>query len=122
MAAGGAALEPELAWKLEALGWQVAIGYGLTETAPLLTLNPPGKARIGSAGKPIPGVELRIDPSASPVKLATVFGASSSNSRAVNWPSLVVKCAYNIGMLSGVKSYRYRYLDVRSRLERAITQ
>lgn len=66
MASGGAALEPELAWKLEALGWQVAIGYGLTETAPLLTLNPPGNARIGSAGKPIPGVELRIDPSAKP--------------------------------------------------------
>jgi long-chain acyl-CoA synthetase len=66
VASGGAALEPELAWKLEALGWQVAIGYGLTETAPLLTLNPPGKARIGSAGKPVPGVELRIDPSARP--------------------------------------------------------
>ena len=66
MASGGAALEPELAWKLEALGWQIAIGYGLTETAPLLTLNPPGNARIGSAGKPIPGVELRIDPSAKP--------------------------------------------------------
>jgi len=66
MASGGAALEPELAWKLEALGWQIAIGYGLTETAPLLTLNPPGKARIGSTGKPIPGVELRIDPSAKP--------------------------------------------------------
>ncbi len=66
MASGGAALEPELAWKLEAMGWQVAVGYGLTETSPLLTLNPPGKARIGSAGKPIPGVELLIDPSARP--------------------------------------------------------
>ena len=61
MASGGAALAPELAWKLEALGWQVAIGYGLTETAPLLTLNPPGAARIGSVGKAIPGVELRVD-------------------------------------------------------------
>jgi long-chain acyl-CoA synthetase len=63
MACGGATLDPELAWKLEALGWQVAIGYGLTETAPLLTLNPPGAAKIGTVGKPIPGVELRIDPS-----------------------------------------------------------
>ena len=63
MACGGATLEPELAWKLEALGWQVAIGYGLTETAPLLTLNPPGAAKIGTVGKPIHGVELRIDPS-----------------------------------------------------------
>jgi hypothetical protein len=44
--------------------------------------------------------------------LATVFGASSSKSRAVNCPSLVVNCAYNIGMLSGVKSYCDRDLDV----------
>src|SRR5436190_17273825 len=38
LASGGSALDPELAWKLEALGWQVAIGYGLTETSPLLTV------------------------------------------------------------------------------------
>jgi long-chain acyl-CoA synthetase len=63
MASGGATLDAALAWKLEALGWQVSIGYGLTETAPLLTLNPPGHARLGSVGKPIAGVELRIDDS-----------------------------------------------------------
>jgi long-chain acyl-CoA synthetase len=63
MACGGAQLDLELAWKLEAIGWQVAIGYGLTETSPLLTLNPPGTAKIGTVGKPIPGVELRIDSS-----------------------------------------------------------
>src|SRR6266480_5228951 len=39
LASGGAALDSELASKLEALGWEVAIGYGLTETSPLLTLN-----------------------------------------------------------------------------------
>ncbi|MGH9627393.1 MAG: AMP-binding protein, partial [Bryobacteraceae bacterium] len=63
LASGGSALDPELSWKLEGLGWEIAIGYGLTETSPLLTLNPPGKARIGSAGRVIPGVELRIDTS-----------------------------------------------------------
>ncbi len=61
LASGGAALDPELAWKLEALGWQVAIGYGLTETSPLLSINPPGSPRLASAGLPIPGVEIRID-------------------------------------------------------------
>src|SRR6266702_3033308 len=61
LASGGAALDPELASKLEALGWQVAIGYGLTETSPLLTLNLPGKARRDSVGKPFPGVKIRID-------------------------------------------------------------
>src|SRR6266568_8821941 len=32
LASGGSALDPKLGSKLEALGWQVAIGYGLTET------------------------------------------------------------------------------------------
>jgi long-chain acyl-CoA synthetase len=62
-ASGGAALPPEIAYRLEALGWRVASGYGLTETSPLLTLNypAPGKSQLDTAGKPIPGVELRID-------------------------------------------------------------
>lgn len=64
LASGGAALDPELASKLEALGWEVAIGYGLTETSPLLTLNLRGKAPRDSVGKPFAGVEIRIDPSA----------------------------------------------------------
>jgi long-chain acyl-CoA synthetase len=66
LASGGAALDPELAWKLESLGWRVAVGYGLTETSPILTLNPPDGKKLESAGQPIPGVEVRIDPSALP--------------------------------------------------------
>src|SRR2546430_673755 len=62
LASGGAALEPELASKLEALGWQVAIGYGLTETSPLLTINLPGRSRRDAVGKPFPGVEIQVDP------------------------------------------------------------
>ncbi len=57
---GGAALDPGLAWKLEGLGWQVGSGYGLTETSPVLALDVPGRARIGTAGRPLPGVEIRI--------------------------------------------------------------
>lgn len=60
VSSGGSPLDDELAWKLEALGWQVTIGYGLTETSPLLTINPPGKAKIGSVGRAIEHVELRI--------------------------------------------------------------
>src|SRR5918997_3756432 len=66
LASGGAALDPELAAKLEGLGWRVAVGYGLTETAPLLTLNPPDGNKLGSVGRPVPGVEIGIDPSALP--------------------------------------------------------
>jgi long-chain acyl-CoA synthetase len=62
LASGGAAIDPDLARKLEGLGWLIGTGYGLTETSPLLTLDKPGDARIGSVGKPIAGVDVRIDP------------------------------------------------------------
>ena len=58
---GGAALDPDLGRRLQALGWEVATGYGLSETAPILTLNPPDRLRLESAGLALPGVELRID-------------------------------------------------------------
>ncbi|MEX0429857.1 AMP-binding protein [Spiribacter insolitus] len=57
---GGAALDPAVGARLEALGWTVATGYGLTETSPILTLNAPGEARLDTAGRALPGVALRI--------------------------------------------------------------
>lgn len=58
---GGAKLDPKLAENLEAMGWTVLTGYGLTETAPVLTFNSLRKRRLGTEGRPIPGVEIRID-------------------------------------------------------------
>ena len=60
-ACGGAPLSPDLAWTLEGLGWDVAVGYGLTETSPLLTIRLPGRSRLDSVGRAIEGVEIRID-------------------------------------------------------------
>jgi len=60
LASGGAPLDPDLALRLEGLGWPLAIGYGLSETAPLLTYNPPHGGRLGSVGRAIRDVELRI--------------------------------------------------------------
>lgn len=68
MACGGARLDPDIWRTLEGFGWTVRTGYGLTETSPLLTLNPPGRPKVGSVGKPLSGVEVRIiDPGADGV-------------------------------------------------------
>lgn len=84
LACGGAALDPELAWRLGALGWQVAVGYGLTETAPLLTIDPPGETRPGTVGRAVPGVELRIDRQAAPRGEAETHEAGEIQARGPN--------------------------------------
>jgi long-chain acyl-CoA synthetase len=56
---GGAPLAKELAEFFWAVGVPIYQGYGLTETSPVLTSNYPDN-RMGSSGKPIPNVELRI--------------------------------------------------------------
>jgi long-chain acyl-CoA synthetase len=61
MVAGGAALDPELGRRLRGLGWDVATGYGLSETSPILTMNPPDRVKLESVGRALPGVELAID-------------------------------------------------------------
>lgn len=67
MVSGGAKLDEEYTWKLEALGWRVLNGYGLAETASMFTGNVPGRQRVGSEGLPIAaGSEVRIaDPDAT---------------------------------------------------------
>jgi long-chain acyl-CoA synthetase len=59
---GAAPLDPALEAFWSGLGFLVVQGYGLTETAPIVTLNHPFSARRGSVGKPIAGVEVRIAP------------------------------------------------------------
>jgi long-chain acyl-CoA synthetase len=59
---GGAALSIEVAEFIDSLGIKVYEGYGLTETSPIATANSPGARKIGSVGRPIPGVEVEIDP------------------------------------------------------------
>jgi long-chain acyl-CoA synthetase len=57
---GAAPLDPELEAFWGRLGFVVVQGYGLTETAPIVTLNHPFHAVRGAVGKPIAGVEIRI--------------------------------------------------------------
>ncbi len=57
---GAAPLPPDLEEFWSRLGYIVIQGYGLTETAPIVTLNHPFHARKGTVGSPIAGVEVKI--------------------------------------------------------------
>jgi long-chain acyl-CoA synthetase len=59
---GAAPLESSLEELWSRLGFLVVQGYGLTETAPIVTLNHPFGTSKGSVGKPISGVEVKIAP------------------------------------------------------------
>jgi len=57
---GGAPLGHELAaWYADA-GIRIHEGYGLTETSPVIAVNTPGAHKLGTVGKPLPNVEVRI--------------------------------------------------------------
>lgn len=57
---GGAPISPRLAHCFIGLGLPLLQGYGLTETAPIVTANLPGDNVPESVGKPLPGIEVRL--------------------------------------------------------------
>ncbi len=60
-ACGGAKLNEEAARFLAKAGFTILEGYGLTETSPVVTFNPLKRQKIGSVGRVVPDVELKID-------------------------------------------------------------
>ncbi|HWZ86836.1 MAG TPA: long-chain fatty acid--CoA ligase [Thermoanaerobaculia bacterium] len=57
---GGAPLSRDLAEFFIGAGVQIYEGYGLTETSPIICLNGPGRWRLGTVGKPLTGIEVKI--------------------------------------------------------------
>jgi long-chain acyl-CoA synthetase len=70
---GGAAIDPGLIRDFELMGFTVLQGYGLSESAPVLTCCTLRNNRIGSVGRPIPGVEIKIS-GTDPVGEILAFG------------------------------------------------
>jgi long-chain acyl-CoA synthetase len=59
---GGAPLPPDLAYMFYAGGVPLLQGYGMTETSPVISLNKLNANRVGTVGRPIAGVEVKIAP------------------------------------------------------------
>src|SRR5215468_2269949 len=60
--AGGAPLSRDIAEFFHALDILILEGYGLSEVTTAATVNMPSAYRFGTVGKPLPGVELRLEP------------------------------------------------------------
>ncbi len=58
---GGAPLSPQIIKDFYAFGITVLEGYGITECAPLVAVNSPGKVKFHSVGQPVKGCRVRID-------------------------------------------------------------
>jgi len=57
---GGAPLGRELAEWYACVGIRIHEGYGLTETSPVIAVNTPAAHRLGTVGRPLPNLEVRI--------------------------------------------------------------
>lgn len=74
---GGGSLSPELCSLYHGMGLPIFEGYGLTETSPVISVNPPEAPEVGTIGPPVIGEEVTVDESiASPQQLEDADGTA----------------------------------------------
>ncbi|APW96700.1 long-chain fatty acid--CoA ligase [Halobiforma lacisalsi AJ5] len=66
LVSGGGTLSPDLCTLYHGMGLPIFEGYGLTETAPVVTTNPPEEPKIGTVGPAVPGCEVKVDDTVVP--------------------------------------------------------
>ena len=86
---GAAALSREVAEFMDTIGIEVYEGYGMTETGGVTTSQPNGAIRLGSVGKPLPGIRLELDP--------TVPGAAPGEGEVIVYGDSVMSGYYKQG-------------------------
>jgi long-chain acyl-CoA synthetase len=60
LVSGGGTLNPDIARFFWSLDMPILEGYGLTETAPVITLNPMLRSKVGTVGKVLPNLEVKL--------------------------------------------------------------
>lgn len=60
LVSGGAALDPEIERDMRTVGFEMLQGYGMTESAPMITFTRPGKAKYGSPGQALYCTQIDI--------------------------------------------------------------
>ena len=88
---GGAALPAEIGTFFQAAGVTIIEGYGLTETAPVLTVNPMDAPRYGTVGHILPGVTVAVQPLDGEELAGTVSGSDYPTSISTPEGEILVK-------------------------------
>lgn len=74
---GGGSLSPDLCALYQGMDLPILEGYGLTETSPVITVNPPEEPKVGTIGLPVSDTEITVEESvASPEQQAQIDGTA----------------------------------------------